>query len=59
MWFVDDAFWANKSKGFVPMKLEKLKIEYEKKEIVIKHNFNNSGEIVLENLHNLNPLVRH
>jgi len=41
------------------MKLEKLKIEYEKKEIFIKHNSNNSGAIVLEKLHNLNPLVRH
>jgi len=43
----------------VPMKLEKLKIEYEKKEIVVKHNFNNSGAIVLKNLHNLNSLLRH
>jgi hypothetical protein len=43
----------------VPMKLEKLKMEYEKKEIVVKHNFNNSGAIVLKNFHNLNPLVRH
>jgi len=41
------------------MKLEKAKIEYEKKEIVVKDNFNNRGAIVLKILHNLDPLVRH
>jgi hypothetical protein len=39
--------------------VRKLKIEYEKKDIAVKHNFNNSGAIVLKILHNLNPLVRH
>jgi hypothetical protein len=54
MWFVNDAFWR-----MVPVKLENLKFEYENKEIVIKHNFNNTCAIVLNFLHNLNPLIRH
>jgi hypothetical protein len=39
--------------GTIENSWRQSKIEYEKKEIVVKHNFNNSGAIVLKIKHTL------
>jgi hypothetical protein len=45
---IDEKEWCPK---------EKLKIGFEEQEIVIKHNFNNNGVILLKSLHdNLNSI---
>ncbi len=61
VWFIDATpwTWANKWKGMMSKKLEKLKIGHEEQEIVIKHNFNTNDAKVLAKLHdNLNSTCK-
>ncbi len=62
VWFIDATSWtwANKWKGMVSKKFEKLKIGHEEQEIVIKHNFSTTSAIVSGNcMATWTPLVRH
>jgi hypothetical protein len=62
VWFIDanSWTWANKWKGMVSKKLEKLKIGHEEQKIVLKHNISTTSAIVLENcMTTWTPLVRH
>jgi hypothetical protein len=56
MWFKDATSWTRANKMKRNGACEVWKVEEQK--IMIKHNFSNSGAIMLEKLHNLNSTCK-